>query len=162
MKKKLIIILSVVVAVISVLTGLYINDVKISKQYSYEIVAIKYPTTEKVIVADGVSSLRIRMKLLKGEEPVANHTIYIFASNGSLPSSRITTAENGWFDFYYYPYLYVNEKVSPLEDVTFTFQDESNSKIFMIPATYSFSIPVVKPDEANNQKDWQGYDIKGE
>ncbi|MCI5744707.1 MAG: hypothetical protein MR270_00250 [Erysipelotrichaceae bacterium] len=160
-KKKIITILSII-PLLLVIIGLYVNDVNEATKYEYEVVAIKYPTSEKVIIADGLSSLRIRMKLTKNNEPVGGHTINIFASNGSLPSSRVVTAENGWFDFYYYPYLYVNEKVSPLEDVTIYFQDESNSKVFLIPAKYELVIPVKKPEESNNKYDWEGYEIIGE
>lgn len=162
MKKKIIISSIIIVCLIGIIGGFYLSDVSESKKYNFEIVAIKYPSDDKVIIADGLSSLRIRMKLTKNNEPVSGHTIYVFTSNGSLPQSRIITSENGWFDFYYYPYLYVNEKVSPLEDVTFNFQDESNSKVFLIPASYQFTIPVVKPEESNNQYDWEGYEIIGD
>lgn len=162
MKKKMIIILSTVLVIIISILILFLYDLSASKKYKYEVVAIRYPTSEKVIIADGVSSLRIRMKLTKDDKPVENHTIYVYASNGSLPSSRMVTSSNGWFDFYYYPYLYVNEKISPVDDVTFYFQDESNSKFFMIPASYEMTIPVVKPAESQNRYDWQGYEIKGD
>lgn len=162
MKKKLIISSIIAICIIGIIGGLYLSDVSESKKYNYEIVAVKYPSDDNVIIADGVSSLRIRMKLTKNNDPIGGHTIYIYTSNGSLPQSRIVTSENGWFDFYYYPYLYVNEKVSPLEDVTFYFQDESNSKVFLIPATYQFTIPVVKPEESNNRYDWEGYEIIGD
>lgn len=161
MKKKIMISSILIALSISIIGGLYLNDVNEAKKYAYEVIAIKYPTSEKVVIADGLSSVRIRMKLSKYGQPVGGHTINIFASNGSLPSSRVVTAENGWFDFYYYPYLFVNEKVSPLEDVTLYFQDESNSKVFLVPASYELVLPVVKPEESNNQYDWEGYEIKG-
>ncbi len=160
MKKKTIIALSIFFAIILTLGILYIRDYSLSKKYNFELVAVKYPTQDKVIIADGVSSLRMRVKLTDKEgNAIEGHTIYIYASNGSLPTSKVVTNSSGYIDFYYYPYLYVNEKVSPLEDVTIYFQDESNSKVFLVPAKWSYTIKAVKPLESSNQYDWQGIPI---
>ena len=65
MKKKIIISSIIIACLIGIIGGFYLSDVSESKKYSFEIVAIKYPSDDKVIIADGLSSLRIRMKLTK-------------------------------------------------------------------------------------------------
>jgi hypothetical protein len=45
--------------------------------------------------------------------------------------------------------------VTPLEDVTITMQDESNSKVFMISARSSFTVRILKSDETQDIDDWQ-------
>ncbi|MGI6735032.1 MAG: Ig-like domain-containing protein [Bacilli bacterium] len=151
MKRKTIVTL-VVVAVLSLISGgLYTFDYIISKQYKFELVA----QSDDVIIADGVSSVRFRVRLSRDNEPVPNHKIYFFASNGSLPTSRLITNEKGLITFTYYPYLYVNDQVTPLEDVTIYLQDESNSYIFMVSATWNFTIPVEKPTDSVVGADWE-------
>ena len=152
MKKRQILTKSITVsAVILLLSGFYITDYIVSQQYSFELVA----KSDDVIIADGVSSVRFRIKLTKDEQPVANHKIYFYASNGSLPTSRLLTNENGLITFTYYPYLYVNDKVTPLEDVTIYLQNESNSYFFMVPATWKFTMPVEKPQYSTTGVDWE-------
>ncbi|MBQ9480847.1 MAG: Ig-like domain-containing protein [Clostridia bacterium] len=156
MKKKTLAIIISAAAMILLSAAAYIVDFIIARGYRFEVIA----ASAEEIVADGTSSVKIRVKLSRGGAPVEGHTVYVVASNGSLPSSRLVTDENGYITFVYYPYLYVNEKVSPLEDVTFKFQDESNSKIFMIPATGEYTMKAVKPDEAGLTEDWQGLEIR--
>ncbi len=131
--------------------GLYFTDHLIAKQYSFALIA----QSHDYIIADGVSSVRFRVELRKDNQPVPDHKIYFYASNGSLPTSRLVTNENGYITFTYYPYLYVNDQVTPLEDVTIYLQDESNSYFFMVPAAWDFTIPVVKPDDAQIGVDWE-------
>lgn len=156
MSKKSLIIKSIIFSSVAlILGGLYATDYVVSKQYDFELVA----KSDDVIIADGVSSVRFRVKLSKDGEPVANHKIYFYASNGSLPTNRLITNENGLITFTYYPYLFVNEKVTPLDDVNFYFQNESNSFFFMVPATWSFTMPVEKPDEYDNVVDWEHLEL---
>ncbi len=150
-KRKVIITSSIVGTIVLLLVGAYGFDYAVSKRYEFELIA----RSDDVIIADGVSSIRFRVKLTKDNKPVAGHTIYFYASNGSLPVSRIITNESGWITFTYYPYLFVNEKVTPLDDVTIYFQDESNSYIFLVPATWKFTMPVVKPDGVSGGSDWE-------
>ncbi len=131
--------------------GGYLYDVAQAKDYEFELVK----TTAKTIVADGESTVRISVKLSKDDKPVEGHTIYIYASNGTLPSSRYVTDADGMITIRYYPYAYLNDELTPLQDVTLYFQDESNSKFFMVNAKAEFSFPVVKPEANGVQRDWQ-------
>ncbi len=133
------------------LGGLYLNDYLIARQYEFELIA----KSDDYIIADGVSSVRFRVLLTKNEEPVVGHTIYFYASNGSLPTSRLVTNELGYITFTYFPYLYVNDDITPLEDVTISLQNESNSYVFMVPAKWEFTMPVEKPDDAQTGVDWE-------
>lgn len=150
MKKKLI----TVAVCCALLGGVYAVDYGISEQYEYELVH----TTAETFVADGQSTVRITVRLTKGGTPVKGHTIYLYVSNGFLPASRCVTDEDGTITFRYYPYLYLNDKLTPLEDVTIYLQDESNSMIFMVPAKAEYTFPTVKPEEDAVREDWQ--DIK--
>lgn len=154
MSKKKIKLLAVGV-VLLVLVGLFAVDFSISRQYSYELVA----KSDDYVIADGVSSVKLRFALTRHGQPIEGHTIYIYPSNGSLPSSRCVTDEKGYFTFTYYPYLYINDKISPLEDVTFYFQDESNSFFFTVPAKGEYTMDCVKPEAGGMGEDWQGIPI---
>lgn len=152
MTKKRIVQLSVLGAVVLLLLALVLTDYGISRQYTFDVLLSE---ERRVTVADGKSALRVKVRLSKGGRPVEGHTVYLFASNGSLPTARCVTDEEGCISFYYYPYLYVNDKVTPLEDVVVTMQDESNSKVFMISARSTFTIKILKSDEAQDIDDWQ-------
>lgn len=136
---------------IILLVTLYLIDFGISRKYEYELIN----TTSETFVADGLSTVRITVKLSKDEKPVEGHTIYIFASNGTLPSSRCVTDADGEFMFRYYPYLYLNDKLTPLEDVTITLRDESNSFFFMVCATEEYTFKVEKPEAESVWDDWE-------
>lgn len=151
MKKNLVIKLILTGVVASLLGGCYIFDAVEASRYDFELIA----QSDDYVIADGVSSVRFRVQVTRDEVPVVNHKIYLFASNGSLPNSRMLTNDRGQITFMYYPYLYVNDKVTPLEDVTITLQNESNSYIFMVPATWKFSIPVEKPTDTLIGVDWE-------
>lgn len=151
MKKRTIIKLIAGGLVIATLGGLYLYDYSAAKQYSFELLL----KSDDVIIADGISSVRFRVKLSKDEQPVVGHTIYFYASNGSLPTSRLVTNEQGYITFTYYPYLFVNEKITPLEDVTIYLQDESNSTFFMVPAKWQFTMPVEMPEGIDGGVDWE-------
>lgn len=152
MKNKSLLVKLIIGGVVaSLLVGVYIFDATVANQYHFELVA----QSDDTVIADGVSSVRFRVLVSKDGEPVVGHKIYLFASNGSLPNSRILTNESGLITFIYYPYLYVNDKVTPLEDVTITLQNESNSYFFMVPATWKFSIPVEKPTDTLTGVDWE-------
>lgn len=142
----------------AMIAAVYFAEWLTARSYSFEIVA----QSADEIVADGVSSVKFRVRLTRGEAPVSGHTIYLFASNGSLPSSRCITDENGLITFTYYPYLYVDEKVSPLEDVTIYLQDESNFRLILVPASWNFTVKAVKPAESGEVRDWQGIEIRQE
>ena len=131
-------------------------DYGISKRYEYELIGASSDT----FVADGQSTVKITVKLTKDGRPVEGHTIYLYVSNGFLPSSRCVTDADGLIPFRYYPYLYLNDKLTPLEDVTIYLQDESNSSIFMVPAKAEYTFGVTKPDEDAVHDDWQ--DVRGE
>lgn len=149
--KRLFIKLIIGGSIASLLGGLYLYDAMLANQYQFELVA----QSDDTVIADGVSSVRFRVRVSKEDKPVVGHKIYLFASNGSLPNARILTNEAGLITFIYYPYLYVNDKVTPLEDVTITLQDESNSYFFMVPATWKFTIPVEKPTDTLIGVDWE-------
>lgn len=133
----------------------YAVEYAISTQYEFELVKISSTT----VVADGKTYIRGRVRLSKGGEPVSGHTIYVFPDNGTVPTSRIVTNSSGLITFTYYPYLYINDVVSPLQKVTITFQDESNSKIFLVPATWSIKLESEKPSGYSVTTDWEGYPI---
>ena len=152
MTKKHIIQISMLGAVLLLIAACAIFDFAVSRQYAFEVLLSE---EKRMTVADGKSALRIKVRLTKGGKAVEGHNIYLFASNGSLPASRCVTDEEGCISFYYYPYLYVNDKVTPLEDVTITMQDESNSKVFMISARSSFTVRILKSDETQDIDDWQ-------
>lgn len=142
-------------AVVLLFGIIWLAEWLVSRQYNFEVIAQSSEET----VADGVSSVRFRVRLTKKGEPVAGHTISLYCSNGSLPVSRITTDEEGRITFTYYPYLYVNEKLSPLEDVTIYFEDLSNSAVFLVPAKGQLTLRAVKPSEFSITEDWQGLEI---
>ena len=148
MKKKYIV-ASVVAAL---LLGAYAMDSVRANSYEYELV----DTSAETFVADGQSTVRITVKLSRRGQPVEGHTIYIYASNGTLPASRCVTDHDGLINFRYYPYVYLNDEVTPLENVTIYLQDESNSFIFMRPAEARFTFGVEKPETDNVWNDWQG------
>lgn len=149
----------IVAGVVGLMIGsTYLYDVVQAKDYEFELVK----TTSKTIVADGESTVRISVKLSKDNKPVEGHTIYIYASNGTLPSSRYVTDADGMITFRYYPYAYLNDELTPLQDVTFYLQDESNSTFFMINAETEFSFPVIKPEENGVQRDWQDVQLEEE
>ncbi len=133
------------------LGGAYLYDVAQAKAYEYELVKVSSDS----IVADGESTVRISVKLSKNDKPVEGHTIYIYASNGTLPVSRCVTDVDGMITFRYYPYVYLNDELTPLEDVTVYLQDESNSTFFMVNAEAEFTFPVEKPETDHVQRDWQ-------
>ena len=81
----------------------YAVDYGISKQYEYELIGASSDT----FVADGQSTVKITVKLTKDGRPVEGHTIYLYVSNGFLPSSRCVTDADGLITFRYYPYLYL-------------------------------------------------------
>ncbi len=135
----------------AVLGGLYLFDYVESTYYEYEMV----DASSDVIVADGLSTVRFTARLTSGGQPVEGHTIYIYVSNGSLPSSRFVTDSNGEFTFRYYPYLYLNDDLTPLEDITIYMQDESNSVFFMVSAEAEFRYSVIKPEDEGIGEDWQ-------
>ena len=140
------------------LGGAYIYDTVQAQSYDFELVK----ATSQTIVADGESTVRISVKLSKDDKPVEGHTIYIYVSNGTLPSARYVTDADGMITFRYYPYSYLNDELTPLQDVTFYLQDESNSTFFMICAEEQFSFSVIKPEENGVQRDWQDVQLEGE
>lgn len=150
--KKIIVIL----AIICVLGGLFLYDFVGSKNYEYE-TADNIP---EQIVADGISPYKFKIRLTKDDAPVAGHTINIVASNGTLRSSRLVTDENGEIQIIYYAYLYLNDKLTPMEDVTFTLSDEDNSSFIMVPARYTFTVKSVKPESDTKWDDWQDLTIE--
>lgn len=153
--KKLII----AIIIVAVLGVFYAIDFVVAKSYEFEMVSAK----PEVFVADGYSTVKISVKLTKSGKPVEGHSIVIVASNGTLPTARVTTDQDGIISFKYYPYLYLNDKLTPLEDVTFRFEDESNSSVFLIPATAEFRFSVKKPEGDSVMDDWQNLDLsKGE
>lgn len=148
MKRKVWLVLLVLVLAIG---GTYAYDVVQSRAYEYELVGV----SSKTIVADGLSTVRISVKLSRDDKPVEGHTIYLYASNGTLPSSRCVTDADGVITFRYYPYVYLNDELTPLEDVTIYLQDESNSTFFMVCAEAEFVFPVEKPETEDVRRDWQ-------
>lgn len=139
------------ILVLAVFAVLYAVDFFIAKQYSYELLN----NSDAVITADGESTVKFRVKLTRNGEPAEGHVIYIFASNGSLPVSRVVTDSDGEFSFRYYPYTYLDKRLTPLEDIKITFQDESNSVFFQVSASRTYSFKTVKPYEEDNWTDWQ-------
>lgn len=137
--------------VIALVLAIYLFDFTISRQYEYEVVS----SSTDVIIADGYSTTRMTVRLTKNNKPVVGHIINVVCSNGTLPQSRLVTNADGEISLRYYAYLYLDDKLTPLEDVTFHFEDESNSKIFMIPATFEYTIPAEKPESDNVWEDWQ-------
>ena len=140
------------------ISGAYLYDVVEANNYEYELVKV----SSKKIVADGESTVRISVKLSKDDKPVEGHTIYIYASNGTLPSSRCVTDVDGMITFKYYPYAYINDELTPLEDVTIYLQDESNFTFFMVNAEAEFTFSVIKPEEKEEVRDWQEIELEGE
>lgn len=144
--------LIVAAVIILALFGAYGYDVAQANAYEYELVSV----SSKTFVADGLSTVRISVKLTRDDKPVNGHTIYLYASNGTLPASRCVTDEDGVITFKYYPYVYLSDELTPLEDVTIYLQDESNSTFFMICAQGKFVFSVEKPETEEVWKDWQG------
>ncbi len=142
---------------VALLSGLYVVDAVRAKGYEYELIK----TSMDTFIADGQSTVRITVKLSKDDKPVEGHTIYIYASNGTLPNSRCVTDENGEITFRYYPYVYLDDTLTPLEDVTIYLQDESNSLVFMKCATAEYTFKVEKPEETAEWSDWQHLQPKG-
>ena len=138
------------VAVVLVL-AIYLFDFAVSRQYNFEVVT----ASTDVIVADGYSTTRMTVKLTKNGKPVSGHIINVVCSNGTLPQSRLVTNADGEISLRYYAYLYLDDRLTPLEDVVFHFEDESNSHIFMVPATFEYTIPAEKPESENVWEDWQ-------
>ena len=155
LKKKLIIIFSVVGALALATVSFLSVDIVRAKQFKLTLKA----KSSETIIADGTSAVTFKVNLSRFDEPVEGHSIYIYVSNGSLGSARQVTDEDGNIKFTYYSYLYVNERVSSLDDVVFNLQDESNSLVFTIPAKLTFNMPVEKSDEGSIDKDWQGEEI---
>lgn len=136
--------------------GTYLYDVAQAKAYEFELLSvISLVDGSSDIVVDGESRVEISVKLSKNDKPVEGHTVYIYASNGTLPTSRFITNVDGEITFEYDPYVYLNDELTPLKDVTFYLQDESNSTFFMINAEAEFSFPVIKPEVDGVQRDWQ-------
>ena len=140
-----------IVAVFALFGGFYLVDFIRSKQYEYELVS----QTNEVIVADGVSPTKFTVRLTRNGQPVAGHTIGIVASNGTLRNSRLVTDGNGEIVVTYYAFLYLNDKLTPMGDVTFYFSDEDNSKVIMVPAKFSFTVRAEKPEDETEWEDWQ-------
>ncbi len=145
--------------VVALLGGAYGVDAIRASGYEFELLG---DYTDYYFIADGQTTERIRVKLTKDGEPVVGHTIYLYASNGTLPQSRFVTDEDGIIEFRYYPYVYYNDELTPLEDVTIYLQDESNSLIFMVCAEDEFTFKVEKPEAEPEVKDWQDIEIGGE
>lgn len=141
----------VILVLVLALCGMYAYDAVRASAYEYELVGV----SSKTIIADGLSTVRISVKLSKNDKPVEGHTIYLYASNGTLPASRCVTDADGVITFRYYPYVYLNDELTPLEDVTIYLQDESNSLFFMVCAEAEFVFPVEKPETDDVQRDWQ-------
>lgn len=141
----------VAAACVALLAGAYVADVIRAKQYEYELVDV----SSSKLIADGQSTVRITVKLSKDGKPVEGHTLYLYASNGTLPAARCVTDVDGLITFKYYPYVYLNDELTPLEDVTIYLQDESNSLFFMVPAEAWYTFPVVKPENEDVWEDWQ-------
>ena len=137
--------------IVVLLGGLYLVDFIRAKNYEFEFIS----SSTDVFVADGGSPVRLRFRLVRGGEPVEGHTITIVASNGTLPASRVVTDEDGEIEFRYYTYLYLDDRLTPLEDVVFRLEDESNSLIFMVPVAAEFSFPVEKPEGDTVWEDWE-------
>lgn len=91
----------VVLVLVLVLCGMYAYDAVRANAYEYELVGV----SSKTIIADGLSTVRISVKLSKDDKPVEGHTIYLYASNGTLPASRCVTDADGVITFRYYPYV---------------------------------------------------------
>ncbi len=153
MKKRWI----VAIVCVALLGGMYAVDAIRATGYEYELIKSTYDT----FIADGQSTVRITVKLSKNDKPVEGHTIYLFASNGTLPTSRCVTDENGEITFRYYPYVYLDDTLTPLEDVTIYLQDESNSLVFMKCAEAEFTFKVEKPEGTAEWNDWQNLLPKG-
>ena len=104
MKKKYI-----VMGIIAVfLLGAYVMDAIRANSYEYELV----DTSAETFIADGQSTVRLTVKLSREGQPVEGHTIYIYASNGTLPASRCVTDQDGLITFRYYPYVYQSRGLS--------------------------------------------------
>lgn len=153
--KKWIIGLSIFAFVAAAIGVTYALDYAQSTKYSFELVKISSTS----VVADGKSTIKGRVCLKKKGNVVEGHTIYIFTSNGSIPTSRLVTDAKGIITFTYFSFLYINDKISPLNKVDITFQDESNSTVFMVPATWTITLPSTKPEGYQITTDWQGYEI---
>lgn len=155
LKTKLIAIFSAAGALTIASVSFLCVDIARSKEFKMTLKAKSSDT----IIADGTSAITFKVNLSRFDEPVQGHSIYIYVSNGSLGSARQVTDEDGNIKFTYYSYLFVNERVSSLDDVVFNLQDESNSLVFTIPSKLTFKMPVEKSDEGSVEKDWQGEDI---
>lgn len=147
-----------VAAAVALCFGLYFADAIRAKEYEYELVS----QTNEVIVADGVSPTKFTVRLTKKGKPVSGHTISVVATNGTLRSSRIVTDDNGEIVVTWYAFLYLNDKLTPMSDVTFYFSDEDNSKIITVPAKFSFTVPAEKPQDETKWEDWENIRIDGE
>jgi hypothetical protein len=153
--KKWIIGLSIFALIVVAIGVTYAIDYAESTKYSFELIKI----SDTTVVADGKSTIKGRVCLKKKGNVVEGHTIYIYTSNGSIPTSRLVTDSKGIVTFTYYSFLYINDKISPLNKVDITFQDESNSKVFLVPATWTITMPSTKPEGYQITTDWQGYEI---
>ena len=145
-------------SLVAVFIALYAFDYATSYAYSYEIVNC---TSEK-IVADGGSPTKITVRLSRDAKPVEGHKIDVVVSNGTLRSSSYVTNGNGEITIVYYAYVYLDDKLTPLSDVTFTLSDDSNSTFFTVPAKFDFTIPAVKPDDEIVWEDWQNIGKEGD
>jgi len=152
--KKLIAIGIIAIAVLTT----YFVELGVAKKYEFELVS----STSDIIVADGYSSMRVTVRLLKDNKPVEGHTVNIVCSNGTLPAYRMVTDHDGLFTFRYYAYLYLDDRLTPLTDVVFSFEDESNSTIFMVSAKGNVVFKAEKPEEEIVWEDWQDIEIDGE
>lgn len=154
MKKRYIVAAIIIIALVAI----YVGEYAVSRQYEFELVS----STSDVIVADGYSNMRITVRLTRNGKPVEGHIINIVCSNGTLPVSRLVTDKDGLIAIRYYAYLYLDDRLTPLDDVVFTLEDESNSAIFMVPAKGQFKFEAKKPEQELIWEDWQNITIDDE
>ncbi|MBB6670753.1 hypothetical protein [Cohnella nanjingensis] len=153
MKKKMMV--SLIVLLIVALAAGY--DYWRSLQYKVQVTSID----PQPAVADGQSTVTVKVKVTKNNAPVEGHDIFGLAPDGGgFEAYRVKTDEAGEAVFAYHPY--VANAIRKAKDVQLQFSDQSNSVLIQIEARTSVHVKLTDPDPAGKKSDYTMDDIFGD
>ena len=124
-------------AVLLVLTALFLTDFAISETYRFSLVA----QSEEIVYADNSRPVTFTVSVKRGDDPAKEHSLYaVVDGGGRLMANRVKTDENGIAEFTYYPYT-ANAFI-PVQSVRIEIIDESNSLFFEVNAKYTIYVDL--------------------
>lgn len=119
------IIVSILIVIFSVF---YVFDCLWAKTYEVSAVYI----SDETPVASNTERVEIVVQIKHFGKPMENHEVFVLPSAGSMLAYTALTDKDGMATFYYIPYT--ASVFNPVQDVTLTIRDQSNSVFWEINA----------------------------